>query len=55
MNTSKLFMPLDRFAVRLKKLMGKKLHSVDQNGLDHCKLEMYLHFIRSNIGVNGNR
>ena len=39
MNTSKSFMPLDRFAVRLKKLLGKKLHNVDQNGLDHCKLE----------------
>ena len=39
MNTSKSFMPLDRFAIRLKKWLGKKLHNVDQNVLDHCKIE----------------
>ena len=55
MNKSKSFMPLERFAVRLKKRLGEKLHNVDQNVLDHCKLETYLHFIRSNIGVSGNR
>ena len=32
-------MPLDRFAVQLKKWRGKKLHNVDQNVVDHCKLE----------------
>ena len=39
MNTSKSLMPLERFAVRLKKWLGIKLHNVDQNVLDPCKLE----------------
>ena len=56
MNTSKSFMPLDRFDHPVTKMSGeKKLHNVDQNVLDHCKLDMYLHFIRINMRVNGNR
>ena len=39
MNTSKSFMPLERFADRLKKWLGIKLHNVDQNVLDPCTLE----------------
>ena len=34
-----------------KKPVGKKLCNINQNGIDYCKLDMYLHFIRSNMAA----
>ena len=38
-----------------KKRLRKKLSKINQNGIDYCTEDMYLQFIRSNMGANGNR
>ena len=48
------FMPLDRFAARLKKRLEINLHDWNKFVLHLCKLETYLHFTRSNIWAIDN-
>ena len=49
------FMPLDRFAARLKKWLEKKLR-LKKNCVTFMQTrDMYLHFTRSNVWANGNR
>ena len=38
-----------------KKTYGKKIRNIKQNGIDLQTQDMYLQFIRSNMGANGNR
>ena len=49
------FMPLDRFAARLKKTAGKKTARLNFVCTFMQTGDMYLHFTRSNVWANGNR